>query len=137
MFDIVLPTKRDKKNNMIGFVKTSSEEEAGRMISNVKQFKGLGQKLKMSIKIVKNKEFPEDERAYNVGVENKKSSKLAEGRKVFEYIEALVDEEVENCLRKSLVYTTIRDECPIILLKELRKVDLKMQKFSASTKESL
>lgn len=37
--DISLPRKRDKMNNRIGFVKTNSELEAGRIISILKQFK--------------------------------------------------------------------------------------------------
>lgn len=34
--DIILPRKRDKQNNMIGFVKTTCELEAGKIINNVK-----------------------------------------------------------------------------------------------------
>lgn len=47
--DIILPKRRDRRNNRYGFVKTTSELEADKIISNLKQFKGLGRILKMSI----------------------------------------------------------------------------------------
>lgn len=47
--DIILPKRRDRRNHRYGFVKTTSELEAGKIISNLKQFKGLGRILKMSI----------------------------------------------------------------------------------------
>ncbi|KAK1361501.1 hypothetical protein POM88_045975 [Heracleum sosnowskyi] len=47
--DIVLPRKRDKRNNRYGFVKTRSEREAGVIISNVKEKGGLSAKIKMMI----------------------------------------------------------------------------------------
>lgn len=53
--DIILPKKRDIRNKRYGFVKTCSELEAGWIILNLKQFKGLGHVLKM--KINESKEF--------------------------------------------------------------------------------
>lgn len=47
--DVILSRKKDKFNNRFGFVKTTNEEEAGKLISNVKKCKGLGMKMKMSI----------------------------------------------------------------------------------------
>lgn len=47
--DIILPKRRDIRNKRYGFVKTCSELEAGMIISNLKQFKGLGRILKMKI----------------------------------------------------------------------------------------
>lgn len=53
--DIILLRKRDKRNKRFGFVKTYSELEAGEIISNVKQFKGLGRILGLSINAIKEK----------------------------------------------------------------------------------
>lgn len=53
ILDIVLPKKRDKCNNRIGFVKTESELEAGVIISNLEQLKGLGRILRMFDKWIK------------------------------------------------------------------------------------
>lgn len=47
--DINLPMKRDKRNKRYGFVKTTSESEAGEIILNVKEQGGLTTRIKMSI----------------------------------------------------------------------------------------
>lgn len=47
--DIILSKKRNKLNNIYGFVKTSSEVEEGKIISNLKQFRRLRRILRMSI----------------------------------------------------------------------------------------
>lgn len=45
ILDIILPKKRDKRNQHFGFVKTTSETEAGWIINNVKEAGGLGLKI--------------------------------------------------------------------------------------------
>lgn len=47
--DIILPRKRDKWNKRFGFVKTYSKLEVGKIISNVRNFKGLGRILGLTI----------------------------------------------------------------------------------------
>ncbi|KAL8131293.1 hypothetical protein AgCh_007282 [Apium graveolens] len=49
VLDIILPRKRDKKGKRFGFVKTISELEAGTIILNAKENRGLGSKIKMSL----------------------------------------------------------------------------------------
>lgn len=47
--DIILPLKRDKRNKRYGFVKTTSELEAGKIILNAKEKGGLATRIRMSI----------------------------------------------------------------------------------------
>lgn len=47
--DIVLPRKRDKNNVRYGFVKTITEEEAGKLILNAKSKGGWAAKIRIII----------------------------------------------------------------------------------------
>lgn len=49
IMDVILPRKRDKKNKRYGFVKTTSELEAGTIILNAKEKGGLAARIRMSI----------------------------------------------------------------------------------------
>lgn len=49
VLDIILPRKRDKKNKRYGFVKTTSELEAGKIILNAKEKGGVAACIRMSI----------------------------------------------------------------------------------------
>ncbi|KAL1829669.1 hypothetical protein ACET3Z_008081 [Daucus carota] len=108
--DIILPRKRDVRGKRIGFVHTDSEKEAGAIISNAKQDKKLGRKIKMTINGVKDssgdgrvryqhssREYPaQPKKAVNTkpqGSENVDFSK-----KLFEFTEVEIDEEVESAL---------------------------------------
>lgn len=127
VFDIILPRKRDKYNNRYGFVKTSNEEEAGKMISNAKARKGLGRVLKMSI-------YPSNTPIKRVSLNTGKKAKLKSNDKstkgegdrvnhvanVFENIEAEIDEDIENSLKRSLVGITKKSICARELVGEIQ-----------------
>ena len=49
VLDIILPRRRDARGKRYGFLKTTSEKEAGAIISNAKMNKTLGSKIRMSI----------------------------------------------------------------------------------------
>lgn len=49
VLDIILPSKRDKRNKRFGFIKTSSEEEAGLIIIIAKEKGGLLSSIRMRI----------------------------------------------------------------------------------------
>ncbi|WOG83203.1 hypothetical protein DCAR_0102377 [Daucus carota subsp. sativus] len=49
ILDIILPRKRDKIGKRFGFIKTTSEREAGVIINNAKMDKELGRVIRMSI----------------------------------------------------------------------------------------
>ncbi|KAK1359962.1 hypothetical protein POM88_044436 [Heracleum sosnowskyi] len=89
--DIILPRKSDKRNKRIDFVKTPSELEAGRIISNLKQLKGL---LDIHYKKFENK--------------------------IFEYTEAVVDEEIDDSMMVSVVAYTSNMEDSNSLLEKLK-----------------
>ncbi|KAK1388481.1 hypothetical protein POM88_016659 [Heracleum sosnowskyi] len=117
--DIILPKKRDKNNKRIGFIKTSSELEAGIIISNATELGGWGRRIAMSInqdkrestgkigysKEVKSKNVKEPK----VFVPKKatKDYKVFENEdistKMFAYIEAEIDDRVEEGLFKTMV----------------------------------
>ncbi|KAL1822632.1 hypothetical protein ACET3Z_009410 [Daucus carota] len=103
ILDIILPRKRDKKGIRYGFVQTKSELEAGAIISNAKASRGLGRKIKMSINSSTRPDKKEvsSKKTSDVKV-LKTESKSAEDcefqKKMFEFIEVEVDEEVEEAL---------------------------------------
>lgn len=134
ILDIVLPKKRDKLGKRYGFIKTTSELEAGAIISNAKMDKRLGGRIGMQInknveagkKDVKGKNVDADRRDAN-GNSNKVSGihqnsrmqaewlkaeeQMDFGKKIFEFIEVEVDKEVEEALQECKVaYTWFEEE---------------------------
>ncbi|KAK1393875.1 hypothetical protein POM88_012931 [Heracleum sosnowskyi] len=118
IWDIILPRKRDRKGNRIGFVKTSSELESGRIISNLKQFKGLGRVLKMSINRPQEESVVKKITRGDIGskkVERSLKDPVTHGEdknkdaeddiatKMFSYIESEVDEDIERSMLESLM----------------------------------
>ncbi|KAK1389755.1 hypothetical protein POM88_017933 [Heracleum sosnowskyi] len=110
--DIVLPRKRDKYNNRIGFVKTSSELEVGKIISNLKQLNGLGRILRMSIN--KYKTGLDDQKKEKVFIPKDSSTEKhfehpevgkveASSKKHFAYTEAEVNDAIEEGMKDSLI----------------------------------
>lgn len=104
MLDIILPRKRDKKGKRYGFVQTISEKEAGVIISNAKMDKRIGSKIRMSIN---NSNGTTKGEISSQEMEKVKGSKKVEPRqeegipfekKMFEFIEVEIDEEVEEAL---------------------------------------
>lgn len=126
--DIILPMKRDKNGKRIGFIKTSNELEARSIINNAKEKGGLAIKVKMSIngsQRQREKEQSEEEHYLHrdlkgAGKHNQRGNYESRdkqnldandpGIKMFEYIEAEVDEEVEVGLLQSMVGFTWSDE---------------------------
>lgn len=115
--DIILPKKRDKWNKRFGFVITKSELEAGAIISNLKQHRGLGRILRMTINDPDkrtSKSFPNPPRSSHM--KNKQSPiKLVENivkpvipDNIFEYTESEVDEDMEDSFMNSYVCYTDR-----------------------------
>ncbi|KAK1403677.1 hypothetical protein POM88_003282 [Heracleum sosnowskyi] len=119
--DTILPRKRDKRNKRFGFVKTISELEAGRIISNANEKGGLGAKIRKSIngdvRQGGNKEH--EKQPVKKNVEKKSLGKSSEknnskpiikysmgdsegmeepslGNRMFEFMDAAIDEEVEK-----------------------------------------
>ncbi|KAK1361733.1 hypothetical protein POM88_046207 [Heracleum sosnowskyi] len=138
--DIILPRKRDKRNQRYGFVKTISELEAGTIINNVKAFGGLGAKFRMTInqsqkalqgrfprqslhentRQIPQKELVPRIKGKSNGLagskkeeEHKKEVPFAQ--KMFEYIEAETDPEVEEGLFQTKVGLSRSDETPLSL----------------------
>lgn len=101
--NIILPRKRDKMNSRIGFVKTSTELEAGRIISNLKQFKGLGRILKMSL--------------------NDDNKQKTYDKEMEKYTDGHVAKPWENMKNKMKVDTTSKDE-------ELSKICFRMWRLN-------
>ncbi|KAK1399306.1 hypothetical protein POM88_009169 [Heracleum sosnowskyi] len=119
MKDIILPRKKDKRNQRFGFVKTYSELEAGRIITNVKERGGIGEKIRMNINgkagqervlVVKEKsqfqsnkekekfESVVPDRVAHKG-EDQKDSYL--GTKMFDFMDAAIDDDVETGLMQT------------------------------------
>ena len=110
--DIILPRKRDRSRKRFGFIKTTTEREAGAIISNAKMDRKLGSKIKMTIN---------NSKEMGKGVERPKRSPVVEDhnptpktvpenqeeipfeKKMFEFIEAEIDEEVEEVLMGSKI----------------------------------
>lgn len=70
VLDIILPRKRDKRNKRFGFIKTSSEEEAGLIILNAKEKGGLISRIRMRInEVVKE---PCGDKVVSKGINNAK-----------------------------------------------------------------
>ncbi|KAK1394316.1 hypothetical protein POM88_013372 [Heracleum sosnowskyi] len=119
IIDIIFPRRRDRWNNCIGFVKTSSELEARKIISNLKQYKGLGRVLRMSIN---HRNYDENSkvqggmatgvRTDGMGILNKDSKRIKEiqvsnhvvhNRNVFEFLETEIDGDIEDSFMNSVV----------------------------------
>lgn len=97
------------KNQRFGFVQTTSVEEAGLIIVNAKEKGGLSSKIRMTI----NNQFGYDHKGINSSeikqTPSHKTSPQTEkdkekvqgfsiGKKMFQYTEAVVDEEIEKGL---------------------------------------
>ncbi|KAL1802125.1 hypothetical protein ACET3Z_030772 [Daucus carota] len=123
--DIILPKKRDKNGKRIGFIHTTSEVEAGAIISNAKMNKGLGRKISMSINQM-------------VSTPGTKQNLRAS--------EVEIDEEVERALLDSKIgyswfdvdVCSVRDRLRAMGLGKYRVIALSKRKFmiSKDTKES-
>lgn len=103
--DIILPRKRDKNGKRIGFIKVVSEIEPGLVISNVKEKGSLTSRIVMSINSSQKKvDINNNLQENNMGDKNgRKIPRTTDqkddcSKKMFEYIEAEVDEEVETGL---------------------------------------
>ncbi|KAK1403272.1 hypothetical protein POM88_002877 [Heracleum sosnowskyi] len=135
IIDIILPRKRDKNGKRIGFIKTISELEAGVIICNAKEKGGLVGKIALSINNATNrveKQSTHERNEKNLEKESLKttSSKKKEvgkseggaedqndfGKRMFEYIEAETDEDVEIGLYQRLTWL---DETPEALQDKL------------------
>ncbi|KAL1831177.1 hypothetical protein ACET3Z_000828 [Daucus carota] len=149
ILDIILPKKRDAKGKRYGFVHTSSELEAGAIISNAKQDKRLGSKIRMSINGVKKPdrqskvEEPKEENRSQGNLNNNKMGENKEerfdfGKKMFEFIELEIDEEVERALLKCKIGYTWFDESAENLQDKLNDTGLGKYKVTAlSTRKFL
>ncbi|KAK1363102.1 hypothetical protein POM88_038663 [Heracleum sosnowskyi] len=123
ILDIILPRKRDKRNKSYGFVKTTTELEACSIISNLKQMKGLGRRLNMSV----------NKNVINVKGESLKDSRSPKiynpgnwrGKKKFEFLEVEVDEEMEEALLGSWIGYTKEYKDVKEILKELENKGVK------------
>ncbi|KAK1389926.1 hypothetical protein POM88_018104 [Heracleum sosnowskyi] len=114
--DIILPRKRDRWNNRFGFVKTVSEQEAGFIISNLKQYKGLGRILKMSINEKRGKAMDLNFEGFQNKIDSMKSgvfdkrpvNPMIHARNVFEYMESETNGDIEASILTSIVgYTSM------------------------------
>lgn len=146
--DVILPRKRDKRNNRIGFIKVKNELEAGELINNIKQSKGLGRRLSLSINQESNKEVSKTDlpnqrvsTPVNKGHPHRKENKVKEVSVVlqdlqkdldkkdynsrFEYIEAETDPNIEEVFEKSLVGISEEEQCPNELLDWLISENIK------------
>ncbi|KAK1352858.1 hypothetical protein POM88_052696 [Heracleum sosnowskyi] len=139
--DIVLPKKRDKNNKRIGFIKTSTELEAGRIISNTKEFLGWGRRIILTINQVKNPVTTRDVVKKNAIQTNLTGSKVFVPKKVnnetvniknedistkmFEYTGAEVDDRVEEGLFESMVAFSWKEESSDSLQVNINKADIK------------
>lgn len=133
VFDIIFPRKRDKRNSRFGFVKTSTELEAGLIINNAKEKGGLGLKIKTSINPPKKVLHQEADKSVKImnkitDRNSKMEGKLGKveevplAKKMFEYIEADVDDEVERGIFETKVRLTWEKEMEIDLQEKLKLV---------------
>ncbi|KAK1398520.1 hypothetical protein POM88_008383 [Heracleum sosnowskyi] len=93
--DIILPKKRDKKNKRFGFVKTESEQEAGKIIYE-EALKNNRSDTKSAKKVENDKTLKQDD------------EELID--RMFKYTEAVVDEEIEKGLYQTKVVLTKAEE---------------------------
>lgn len=107
--DIILPRKRDRNGKRFGFIKVANEDEVGLIINNAKEKGGLVNRIAMSI----NKGTRKIDEGINLN--SNKGEDIKSGgkdkvedcsKKMFEYTEAAIDEEVEAGLFKTLVGIT-------------------------------
>ena len=140
IIDIVLPKKRDKRGKRFGFVKTTDEKEAGAIINNAKMDRKLGSKIRMSINDplsgiqqkarssfkkdsekmdpkIPNKPLPDEQKTPKVDTSSRKAEekvskeKLEFSKKLFEFTEVEVDEDVEKALMESKIgYTWFEED---------------------------
>lgn len=107
--DIILPRKRDRNGKRIGFVQTHSEKEAGAVISNAKMDKRLGRKIRMSINTREKEDVrdtprhKENDRKEKIEKNQKDKEEMCFGKKMFEFIEVEIDEQVEEALLESKI----------------------------------
>lgn len=153
--DIILPMKRDKKNKRYGFVKTTSELEAGKIILNAKEKGWIAARIRMSINEMDNRD-PGKKYAGNIdsfrpihkvdrNTENrsfKKAKKIPSidsqnnkedqglGTKMFEFIEAnLVDEKIRQRLYDTMIGFSWLEETSGKLQEKMKAVGIEKIKL--------
>ncbi|KAL1832374.1 hypothetical protein ACET3Z_002025 [Daucus carota] len=95
ILDIILPRKRDKIGKRFGFIKTTSEREAGN------KEKESGKKSSWTKKTfvetsTRKAEVQHSLRRDKTGLEDQKNEEIPFSKKMIEFIEVEIDEEVEQ-----------------------------------------
>lgn len=128
--DIVLPRRRYKNNKRIGFIKTTSELEAGIIINNAKEKDGWGRRIIISINKV-SQSSPKSVRTEAILNSNKGVVRTHEVKtndtemddfstKMFEFTETVIYKRVEEGLFQSLVGFSWREETVESLQKNIK-----------------
>lgn len=151
--DIILLKKRDKNGKRIGFIHTSSERDAGAIISNAKMSKGLSRKISMSINNPKRKssyrqnfqtyDKPKNPLSGEERVKKAPEEEIPFEKRMFEFTEVEIDEEVEQALLSSkLGYSwfeedvqNIKDKFCAMGLGKYKVIALSKRKFIISKDE--
>ncbi|KAL8156799.1 hypothetical protein AgCh_001779 [Apium graveolens] len=101
-----------KKKEATKMNQTNSEEEAGKIFSNLKQLKGLGKVLRMSInmsinpkgkKVIKGRDIVQLDSKFNTKRTDDGVKKVDEYGEIFKYIESEIDSEIEEAFEESLI----------------------------------
>ncbi|KAK1379692.1 hypothetical protein POM88_026436 [Heracleum sosnowskyi] len=133
--DIILPRKRDKNNRRYGFIKTDNELEAGILVNNAKEQGGWGRRITMILNTIKEKmedtgkhkkcaEAEQNEKKEILLTEELKEKDKEFGTKMFEFIEAVVDEDIEEGLFQTMVGFSWKEESADSLQQQLDEANL-------------
>lgn len=150
IIDIILPKRRDVKGKRYGFVHTISELEAGAIINNAKMDRSLGGRISMTIngsirqhrKEQKNVRMDKSTK-YGVNMSNNKEPKdkpIKEvkdddfGKKMFEFTELEIDEEVEEALMECRIGFSWFDESAATMQEKLNDTGLTKYKVTSLSK---
>ncbi|WOG84202.1 hypothetical protein DCAR_0103384 [Daucus carota subsp. sativus] len=130
VLDIILPKKRDVRGSRYGFVHTISELEAGAIINNAKMDRALGGRISMSINGISNQQGRGQGKA---NWENKTNPKDF-GKKMFEFTELEIDEEVETALLECKIGFSWFEESATIMQERLNDIGLENYRITSLSK---
>ncbi|KAL1831657.1 hypothetical protein ACET3Z_001308 [Daucus carota] len=147
VLDIILPKKRDVRGSRYGFVHTISELEAGAIINNAKMDRALGGRISMSINGISNQQGRGQGKANWENKTNPKVNKNAEsekkeipvneedfGKKMFEFTELEIDEEVETALLECKIGFSWFEESATIMQERLNDIGLENYRITSLSK---
>lgn len=131
IIDIILPKRRDVRGKRYGFVHTESKLEAGAIINNAKMDRSLGGKINMTINGSSGKHEKgnlKDKKASYVSQENgpKKDNRVEDdfSKRMFEFTELEIDEEVEKALLECKIGFSWFEESAAVMQEKMNDIGL-------------